>query len=35
MHEGQAAAHGLPGMDAALLLGTSVGGALREERGVP
>lgn len=29
IHEGQAAVHGLPGMDAALLLGTSVGGALR------
>lgn len=26
MHEGQAAVHGLPGMDTALLLGTSVGG---------
>ncbi|MBB5236192.1 ROK family protein [Deinococcus budaensis] len=30
MHEGQAAVHGLPHMDAALLLGTSVGGALQE-----
>lgn len=31
IHEGQAAVHGLPSMDAALLLGTSVGGAVREE----
>ncbi|MFB9991608.1 hypothetical protein ACFFLM_06460 [Deinococcus oregonensis] len=29
MHEGQAAVQGLPGMGAALLLGTSVGGAFR------
>lgn len=27
-HEGRAAVHGLPGMDAAILLGTSVGGAV-------
>lgn len=32
MHEGQAGAHGLAGMDASILLGTSVGGALRAER---
>jgi len=33
MHDGQAAVHGLPDMDAAVLLGTSVGGAFQERRG--
>ncbi|MFC6590787.1 hypothetical protein ACFP81_01200 [Deinococcus lacus] len=31
LHEGQAAVHGLPDMDASILLGTSVGGALKAE----
>ncbi|GMA17301.1 hypothetical protein E5F05_20305 [Deinococcus metallilatus] len=32
IHEGQAAVHGLPDMDAAILLGTSVGGAFNARR---